>query len=99
MHFDFIERVAVALYEEQSKTLKTFLASCDRQNPLIHYETTLFNAPSLEEICKEHRPRVVNDLNVFSKGEHIHTVKINEEGYQASYTVPIYNDSKCMGFL
>ena len=82
-YFDFIQRIAVALYEDQSDIIKTFLASCDRSNPLIHYESKLADAHSLKKISEDCLPRVVNDLSIFDAGEHEHTLKIKAEGYQA----------------
>ena len=98
-YFDFIQRIAVALYEDHSDIIKTFLASCDRSNPLIHYESKLADAHSLKKISEDCLPRVVNDLSIFDAGEHEHTLKIKAEGYQASYTLPIFNDEKCFGFI
>jgi len=98
-YFDFILRVAIALYDEQSKILKTFLASTSQGNPLIHYETKLEAAPSLQEIIEKRQPRVVNDLSIFDSGEHPHTIKIKDEGFHASYTLPIFYDEQFMGFV
>ena len=98
-YFDFINRIAIALYDEQSQILKTFLASTGRANPLIHYESKLAEAPSLQDIIIKRQPRVVNDLSLFDEGEHLHTRMIKDEGFHASYTLPIFYDDKFWGFV
>lgn len=97
--FGFIERVAVALYEKKSNLLKTFLASMDKENPLIRYDASFDDAPGLREVLKMRRPRVVNDLALFDKGDHTHTKRIREQGFAASYTFPFYNREIFTGFI
>lgn len=97
--FPFIARIAIAIYDPETKVLKTFLHSSGEDNPLSHYQSLLENAPSLKNILERGRPRVVNDLNEFAHGEHEHTQKINNQGYAASYTMPMYNEGIFIGFL
>ena len=97
--FPFIVRIAVAIYDPATKTLKTFLHSSQGENPLKHYQSLLENAPSLQEILEKGTPRVVNDLHMFEEGKHEHTKKIKEQGYEASYTMPMYNEGTFTGFL
>lgn len=97
--FSFIVRIAIAVYDPETKILKTFLHSSGDDNPLDHYQSLLENAPSLKSIVERGKPRVVNDLYEFDTGEHIHTQKIKDQGYAASYTMPIYNEGVFIGFL
>lgn len=97
--FSFIVRIAIAVYDPETKVLKTFLHSSGDDNPLDHYQSLLENAPSLKSIVERGKPRVVNDLYEFDTGEHKHTQKIKEQGYAASYTMPIYNEGVFIGFL
>jgi HD-GYP domain-containing protein (c-di-GMP phosphodiesterase class II) len=98
--FPFVERVAVAAYDPATHVVKTFLASdAENQNPLSHYEAKLEDAPSLAETVRLGRPRVVNDLSVFKKGEHEHTKRIGAEGYGASYTLPVFHQGLLWGFV
>jgi len=97
--FSFIARIAIAIYDPQTQELKTFLHSSGEDNPLDHYQSLLINAPSLKKIFERGIPRVVNDLNEFEEGEHEHTKKIQEHGYAASYTMPMYNQGVFIGFL
>lgn len=97
--FPFIIRIAIAIYDPETKVLKTFLHSSGEDNPLSHYQSLLENAPSLKNILEKGRPRVVNDLTEFAHGEHEHTQKIKHQGYAASYTMPMYNEGIFIGFL
>jgi HD-GYP domain-containing protein (c-di-GMP phosphodiesterase class II) len=97
--FSFIARIAIAIYDPQTQALKTFLHSSGEDNPLDHYQSLLINAPSLKKIFERGIPRVVNDLNEFEEGKHEHTKKIQEHGYAASYTMPMYNQGVFIGFL
>jgi hypothetical protein len=83
--FDFIDRIAIALHEEKSGTLKTFIYSNSNNEPtLVRYESSLSNAASLLEILEKGRPRVVNDLDIFSAGASLHTRRIQAGGFGSS---------------
>lgn len=98
--FDFIDRVAIALYEEKSDLLKTFIYSnIDNAPTLVRYESSLNAAPSLLEILVKGRPRVVNDLDIFSAGVKTHTQKIQASGFGSSYTMPMYSNGNFFGFI
>lgn len=97
--FPFIVRIAIAIYDPDTRTLKTFLHSSGEESPLVHYQSLLENAPSLQKILEIGKPRVVNDLYKFDKGEREHTQKIKDQGHEASYTMPMYNEGTFIGFL
>lgn len=95
----FVDRIAVVAYDAATDLLKTFLASAPGRNDLVRYEARLSESPSLAEILREGRPRVINDLALFRQGRHLHTKIIAEEGYRSSYTVPMYLDGSFWGFI
>ena len=97
--FPFIQRIAAAVYDPQTDTLKTFLYTGEEDNPLTHYTARLTDAPSLREIIEKGRPRVVNDLDLFSAGRHEHTQRVASRGYRSSYTMPMYQQGRLFGFL
>ncbi len=97
--FSFIVRISIAIYDPDTKVLKTYLDSSGDESPLDHYQTELENAPALKHILDIGKPRVINDLNIYSDGKHTHTQKIQHQGYAASYTMPIYHEGIFMGFL
>lgn len=98
-HLPFIARIAIALYDPKTALLKTYLHSSGADDPLPHYETALSKAPSLANILKERRPRVINDLLTFEGGEHEHTRRIGLQGYGASYTMPMFSGGVFFGFI
>lgn len=97
--YAFITRIAVAIYDPVSGHLRTYVDSMEEENPLSNYQTDLNNAPSLLEILKKGRPRVVNDLEIFRAGEQVHTQRIAQQGYSASYTLPMYHNDIFFGFV
>jgi HD-GYP domain-containing protein (c-di-GMP phosphodiesterase class II) len=96
---EIVDRISVVAYDAASDLLKTFLASSPGCNNLVRYEARLVDCPSLAEILATGRPRVVNDLQLFRKGVHVHTKVIMEEGYRWSYTVPMYLNGCFWGFI
>ncbi len=97
--FPFIARISVAIYDAKTDLLKTFIQSSSGADPLKQYQARLSEAGSLQEILRLRRPRVVNDLDLFASGTAEHTRRIAEEGYRASYTMPMYNHGQFFGFL
>lgn len=98
--FPFINRLSIALLDQQTNTLKTYTHStAGEATPLAAYEVSLDDAPSLREIIQQRRPRLVQDLGIFSQGSHIHTQKIQAKGYHSSYTMPLYQSGTFIGFL
>lgn len=85
----FVDGVAVAAYDPKVGVFKTFLASSGDDGTLRHYEALREDAPSLTRLLDLGRPRVINDLEVFSAGTHEHTRRIGAQGYRASCTFPL----------
>ncbi len=98
--FPFIDRLAIALYDEKTEMLKTYTHSTEGDDsPVVAYEAPLGAAPSLRAIMQHRRPRLVQDLNIFAKGIHEHTKRVAAKGNQASYTMPLYQSGTFVGFL
>ena len=97
--FPFIDRLSIALFEEKTNMLKTYTHSTEGVSPLVAYEVPLGNASSLREIMHRRRPRVVQDLSIFAQGIQEHTKRVATTGYQASYTMPLYQSDTFIGFL
>ncbi|HEX5675614.1 MAG TPA: HD domain-containing phosphohydrolase [Azonexus sp.] len=97
--FAFIQRIAAAVYDPATDTLKTFLHTGEESCPLTHYTAKLAEVPSLHEIIEKGRPRVVNDLAIFSDAPREHTQRIAASDYRASYTMPMYHQGRLFGFL
>jgi HD-GYP domain-containing protein (c-di-GMP phosphodiesterase class II) len=97
--FEFIDRVAVAIYEPKTDLLKTFVHSSGGDNPLSLYSARLADSASLQEILKMGRTRVVNDMDVFSSASAEHSRRIAAQKYGSSYTMPMLLDGEFFGFL
>lgn len=98
--FPFISRLAIALHDEQTDMLKTYAHSTEgNDSPMVTYEAPLNAAPSLREIIEQRRPRLVQDLDIFSLGTNEHTKLVAAKGYKASYTMPLYQSGAFVGFL
>ena len=97
--YPFIDRIAAALYDPDTDIVKTFIDSSGGDRPLSHYQARLSSSRSLKEILDAGRPRVVNDLEIFNAGTQEHSKRIKQQGYAASYTLPMYLDGHFFGFL
>ncbi|TNF36526.1 MAG: HD domain-containing protein [Gammaproteobacteria bacterium] len=97
--YDFIDRIAIALYDGKTDILRTFAWSSDQDSPLRHYQSKLGDARSLMEIVEKGMPRVVNDMEVFVGGIQKHTQVLAKAGFGSSYTMPMYKDGYLAGFI
>ncbi len=97
--FGFIDRISVAIYDPKTDLLKTYLHSSDGENPLVLYSAKLADSESMREILKVGRPRVVNDLDIFSNVPAEHARRIATLQYKSSYTMPMFMNGAFFGFL
>ncbi len=97
--FDFIDRISVAIYDQKTDLLKTFVHSSGDENPLSLYSAKLSDSASMMEILKVGRPRVVNDLDIFSNVKAEHARRLSELKYRSSYTMPMFQNGEFFGFL
>lgn len=97
--FPFVDRVALALFDPRTRSLRTFLHSSGGDRPLDHYEAALEEAPSLLDLLERGRPRVIQDLSVLGRGEHAHTRALQRQGYGSSYTLPYYFNGAFEAFV
>ena len=95
----FIARIAIAIYDPETRILKTYLHSSGDDNPLEHYQALIDDAPSLKNILLQGKPRVINNLLTFENGENEHTQRIGRQGYAASYTLPMFDNGDFVGFI
>jgi HD-GYP domain-containing protein (c-di-GMP phosphodiesterase class II) len=98
-YFPFVVRISVALYDAETGEIKTFLHSPRDASPLTNYRIPLADAGWLDEVRRSRRARVIDKLDASVLGEQQHSARILAAGYQASYTVPIFDDQKFLGFV
>ncbi|MDO8606314.1 MAG: HD domain-containing protein [Phaeospirillum sp.] len=94
-----LSRIAVALYDERTDILKTFIHSSDGESPLDHSSAKLANLPSLQELAVTGGRRTINDLKVVAVTGQEHATRLVACGYLSSYTVPVISKGKFFGFL
>jgi len=92
-------RIAIAIYDDKTDLLKTFVNSTDDREALSHYSVKLNSVRSLKELAETRQSRVINDLEVLSSSNSQHTKWLLEQGFKSSYTVPIHGHESLVGFL
>jgi len=97
--FSFVDRIAVAVYEQKTDLLKVFMASCYDDNLLNHHEIKLDDLSLLKHILKKGKASVVKDADIFSKDDNIHILQMADLRYAASYIMPVYQNSTFFGFI
>jgi HD-GYP domain-containing protein (c-di-GMP phosphodiesterase class II) len=94
-----LSRIAVAIYDEQTDALRTFVDSTDGEKPLEFYDTRLASAPSLKALADSRQPRILDDLPSAAHGFGGRTIKVISAGYRSSYTAPLFHKNYLFGFL
>ena len=98
-YFPFIVRVSVSLYDPKTDDIKTFLYSPASGSPLRHYRTKLASAGWLNNLRLSRRARVIEELDPAILGDQPHSRRISAAEYRASYTVPVFDETKFLGFV
>jgi HD-GYP domain-containing protein (c-di-GMP phosphodiesterase class II) len=96
---NFVDRIAVAMYDPKTDLLKTFLHSSGPDDPLSRYQAKLGESRSLQEIRETHRPRVINDMAALGTSDKEHALRIAAHGYLSSYTLPMFSNDAFFGFI
>jgi HD-GYP domain-containing protein (c-di-GMP phosphodiesterase class II) len=99
LNLEDVTRIAIALYDSKTHRLKTFIRSGAKESPLDHYTASLDDIPSLAEIARLKRPRVVDDLDMFKSSPSLHSTRLIKNGFRASLTIPIHDHGALFGFL
>lgn len=94
-----LDRIGIALFDDATRLVKTFLASPLTGNPLTNYQLPLAEAESLAAAAIPGQARIVNDLQLFAQGKNEHTQKIRDLGMCSSYTLPIFEQDILRGFV
>lgn len=98
-YFPFIARVAVALYDSTTNEINTFLSSPAEKSPLAQYGVTLSSATWLNGLRHSRRSRVINEMSPSILGSQWHSRQILAADFKASYTVPIFDEARFLGFV
>jgi HD-GYP domain-containing protein (c-di-GMP phosphodiesterase class II) len=94
-----LDRVACALYDESEDRLKTFLHSTRTGEALRGYEFPLHESQSLLALARSGEMRVLDHIpKVIGQGSE-HAQWLQQQGYQSSFTVPMYGQGTLLGFV
>ncbi len=91
-----VERIAVALYDAKTDTLRTFTHSSRGAHPLDHYTARLSDVPSLRKLADESSIRVLDSLGNTMDAYHTRAIG---NSYRSSLTVPFYSGELLSGFI
>lgn len=94
-----VDRIGCALYDASTDGLRTFLHSTRAGAALSGYEYPLSASRSLSQLARSGDFRVLDDIATAVQGDSAHAQWLDEQGYQASFTVPMYDDDVLLGFL
>lgn len=99
LRFPCIDRMAIAKYDQSADILHTSVESSKGDNPLTLYEIKLSKVPSLLNLVRNRKTRIINNLGVFSDSKSIHSKRIIGKGFLSSYTIPLFNNNQFIGML
>lgn len=94
-----VDRIGCALYDESDDTLRTFINSTREGHAISAYAYKLSDSQSLSEMAKTGVMRVIDDIQSVLRPVNRHTEWLLDQGYQSSFTVPIYDRSRFLGFV
>ena len=94
-----LDRVAVAVYDEKTDYLTTYVHSTVGEAPLSHFEARLADFPSLREVAASGRPRILSYPGGAVETRSEAARRLLERGVRASYTLPIRDEGRLYGFL
>jgi HD-GYP domain-containing protein (c-di-GMP phosphodiesterase class II) len=96
-----VDRIACALYDAETDQLKTFINSTRVGAPINAYTYKLSDSYSLSQLASSGEFRVLDNINASLNSDTAHTKWVKEQGYQSSFTVPIYHGShnQLLGFI
>ncbi|WP_158660954.1 HD-GYP domain-containing protein [Thiomicrorhabdus sp. Milos-T2] len=94
-------RIAVALYEEDSDILHSFLKSPAQSKVFTHYSEFLSKVPSLKALADDGEPRIISELVEpdCAESHSYHRQELSSVGIKSSYTVPMYLGESFLGFV
>jgi len=96
--FPSLCRIAIALYDENTDTLKTFTHSTLGTAPVTYYSSKLSDSESLSLLAITKEIRIIDDISKIPSNKE-HTRLIKAAKYRSSLTCPIFYNDHLLGFL
>ena len=94
-----VDRIACAIYESSDGSLKTFINSTRTGKAIAGYEYKLADSHSLSELARTGNFRVLDDIASAITADTAHSKWLLEQGYQSSFTVPLFDSQALLGFV
>ncbi len=94
-----VDRIACALYDADRDRLKTFINSTRVGQAISGYEYCLSDSRSLSQLAESGQFRVLDNIAAVLESNSAHANWLKEQGYRSSFTVPIYDHGKLLGFI
>lgn len=94
-----VARIAVVSYDPKSTQLYTYAESSTGLNNFTNYAFPLDSCPTLKACAEQRCTRIVDDLPATIRSNNKHSEWLLQQGYNSSYTVPIYNGQNFIGFI
>lgn len=94
-----VDRIAFALYDAQTDLLKTFINSTRRGEAIHGYQYRLSDSRSLSHIANSGECRAIDDIQAAISADNQHSAWLLDQGYQSSFTIPLYDNGRFIGFL
>lgn len=94
-----VDRIAYVQYDEHDGLLKTYAESNIGIESFCHHEYPLKSCPTLTDIADTGTTRVIDNIPATLTPTNKHSKWLLENGFRSSFTVPIYNFQKFMGFV
>lgn len=93
-----VTRIACAIYEGATDTLKTFINSTRSGSAITGYTIRLSESTSLSALAKTGTPRVIQNIHNSIQSTNAHSEWLLSQGYQSSFTVPLIGTGGFIGF-
>jgi HD-GYP domain-containing protein (c-di-GMP phosphodiesterase class II) len=94
-----VDRIACALYDADRDRLKTFINSTRAGQSISGYEYCLSDSIALSDLAESGQFRVLDEIAMVLGADSAHAAWLSEQGYRSSFTVPIYDLGKLLGFI
>ena len=94
-----IERVACALYDSDEDLLKTFINSTRNGEVLKAHQYRLSDSESLSHLARTRELRLLTNIQESLSPTTAHSAYVLNEGFQSSFTVPMYHQGDFLGFI
>lgn len=100
-HYEGVQRFAIALYDQSSEALSSFVYASDESTALSDYRLPLRQVPSLAEIADNGSVRIVADMRVFRNDDGLsdHSQALLADGLRSSFTMALRHEGRLLGFL